>query len=345
MRYQKVFACAALALNFVVSDRAAAALLGVDVSSYQSTVNWTSMKNAGVQFGFARATMGTVDFDSQFASNMNNSRTAGVQIGPYHYGYPNTAMNPLASAVKQDAINEATDFVNRIKPYYDANPGWYLRPVLDVEEVPSNAEVNTIAEQKTYLSAWIKDFNSVVKTQLGVDVIIYCNGNFANTYLTQDLSAFDLWFAKPTNSVTTNPPTDANMGIWSDYDFWQYSWEGNLGGESPLDLNHYRGTLSDLQQYVVGDVGPEAPEPVTGDFNGDGVVNAADYTVWRDNFLKSVTGHPADANKNNFIDIGDRNIWATNYGATSSAAVAVPEPTALVLAGLLALTASAQRRR
>lgn len=344
MRYQKVFVWAALALNFAAGDRAAAALLGVDVSSYQSTVNWTSMKNAGVQFGFARATMGTVDFDSQFASNMNNSRTAGVQIGPYHYGYPNTAMNPLSSTVKQDALNEATDFVNRIKPYYDNNPGWYLRPVLDVEEVPSNAEVNTIAEQKTYLSAWIKDFNSVVKTQLGVDVIIYCNGNFANTYLTQDLSAFDLWFAKPTNSTSSSPPTDANMGIWSDYDFWQYSWEGNLGGESPLDLNHYRGTLDDLQQYVLG---ASVEPPLAGDYNDDGVVDTADYTVWRDTWTRfNTTDMRADGNNNGAIDTGDRDVWAANYGATSSAAVAVPEPTAIAVLGSLgSLVALARRGR
>jgi GH25 family lysozyme M1 (1,4-beta-N-acetylmuramidase) len=340
MRYQKLLACAVLALNFAAGDRAAAALLGIDVSSWQSTVNWTSMKNAGVQFGFARATMGTVDFDSQFASNMNNSRTAGIQIGPYHYGYPNTAMNPLSSTVKQDAINEATDFVNRIKPYYDNNPGWYLRPVLDVEEVPSNAEVNTIAEQKTYLSAWIKDFNSVVKTQLGVDVIIYCNGNFANTYLTQDLSSYDLWFAKPTNSVTTNPPTDANMGIWSDYDFWQYSWEGNLGGESPLDLNHYRGTLNDLQEYVVG-----GEPPLAGDYNDDGVVDTADYTVWRDTWSRfNTTDMRADGNNNGTIDTGDRDVWAANFGAQSSAAVAVPEPTAIMVVGSLGLLSLLRKR-
>ncbi len=331
MRYQKVLTAAVLSLCVFAGDRADAALLGVDVSSWQSSVNWNSMKNAGVEFGFARATMGTVDYDSQFASNMNNSRAAGIPIGPYHYGYPNTAMNPLSATVKQDAINEATDFVNRIKPYYDANPGWYLRPVLDVEELPSNAEVNTVAEQRAYLSAWVKDFNSVVKERLGVDVIIYCNSNYASNYFTADLASFDLWIARWTYN-SNNPPSASQLGIWSNagYDFWQYSDSGSLGGENPLDLNHFPGTLNDLQQYLVG-----GEPPLEGDYNGDGVVNAADYTKWRDTWTRTNTDLSADGNNNGVIDSGDRDVWAANYGATTSTAVAVPEPAAIAVMGSL----------
>jgi len=342
MRYQKVltgafFAFGALVITLAGGDRAAAALLGVDVSSWQSTVNWTSMKNAGVQFGFARATMGTVDFDSQFASNMNNSRAAGIQIGPYHYGYPNTAMNPLSATVKQDAINEATDFVNRIKPYYDANPGWYLRPVLDVEELPSNGEVNTVAKQRAYLSAWVKDFNSVVRDRLGVDVIIYCNSNYASNYFTSDLASFDLWIAR-WNYSTTTPPSGSQIGIWNDWDFWQWSDEGNLGGENPLDLNQYRGTLNDLQQYVVGTA------QLPGDYNDDGFVNAADYTVWRDTMNRTPANLNADGNKNGVIDAGDYTVWANNYRSSIGRATAVPEPAAIAALGSLGLMMALGKR-
>ena len=341
MRYQKVLICAVLACGFA-AGRASAALLGVDVSAWQSSVNWNSMKNAGVQFGFARATMGTVDFDSQFAANMNNSRAAGIQIGPYHYGYPNTAMNPLSAPVKQDAINEATDFVNRIKPYYDANPGWYLRPVLDVEELPSNGEVNTVAKQRAYLSAWVKDFNSVVRDRLGVDVIIYCNSNYASNYFTADLASFDLWIAR-WNYSTANPPSGSQLGVWNNagYDFWQYSDSGNLGGENPLDLNHFPGTLNDLQAYTVG-----GEPPLMGDYNSDGVVDAADYTVWRDTWTRfNTTDLRADGTNNGSIDTGDRDLWAANYGRAAGAA-AVPEPSAIaVLGSLLAMAALGQRGR
>jgi hypothetical protein len=68
-----------------------------------------------------------------------------------------------------------------------------------------------------------------------------------------------------------------------------------------------------------------------GDYNNDGAVNAADYTVWRD-------GNSPDSTQAGY------NLWAANYGATSisaGSAVAVPEPAtgvATVLAlGLVAL--------
>ncbi len=54
-----------------------------------------------------------------------------------------------------------------------------------------------------------------------------------------------------------------------------------------------------------------------GDYNGDNVVDAADYTVWRD-------GGAPDSG------IGGYNLWAGNYGA-SSTALSVPEPGAILL--------------
>lgn len=77
---------------------------------------------------------------------------------------------------------------------------------------------------------------------------------------------------------------------------------------------------------------------IDGDYNADGVVNAADYTLWRDGSLL------ADGNGNGVVDGpeagpgNDYEIWATNYGQVAAPSLAVPEPTAalLALAGLLA---------
>lgn len=337
MRYQKVLACAVLALGFA-ADRACADLLGVDVSTHQGTVNWNTMKNDGVSFAFTKATEGVDFIDARFTQNMNGARNAGVLIGPYHYGRPDSGVGSISDPVKQDAINEANDFVDAIEPYYLNYPGQYLRPVLDVEELPFASA--TTANQRTYLSAWIKDFNSVVKNRLGTDVIIYLNGNYAQNYITADIASYDLWFAKPNG--LSSPPTDANMGVWSDWVFWQYSWTGNLGGENPLDLNTFRGTLNDLQQYVVG--GDFEP-PLVGDYNSDGVVDAADYTVWRDTWTRfNTTDLRADGNKNGAIDTGDRDLWAANIGARSNAAVATPEPAALALLGSVGLIALLKQR-
>jgi len=73
---------------------------------------------------------------------------------------------------------------------------------------------------------------------------------------------------------------------------------------------------------------------LAGDFNADGIVDAADYTVWRDGLpLANETVTPGE----NTIE--DYDVWTANYGATSAPTVSVPEPSTLLLlvAGVLAI--------
>ncbi|QDU87933.1 hypothetical protein Pla175_13000 [Pirellulimonas nuda] len=77
-----------------------------------------------------------------------------------------------------------------------------------------------------------------------------------------------------------------------------------------------------------------------GDFNFDGAVDAADYTVWRDT-LGSGSILSADANENGVVDSEDYLVWADNFGAIIAAGsvelepVAVPEPAAAWVAALV----------
>ncbi|QDT69789.1 Peptidyl-prolyl cis-trans isomerase A precursor [Planctomycetes bacterium MalM25] len=81
-----------------------------------------------------------------------------------------------------------------------------------------------------------------------------------------------------------------------------------------------------------------------GDYNFDGVVDAADYTVWRDS-NGSTTLAEADGNGDGVVNGADLTIWQNNYGAVaSSAAFAVPEPTASLLVVMLGVVASPLRR-
>ncbi|MEQ8848890.1 hypothetical protein [Botrimarina sp.] len=87
---------------------------------------------------------------------------------------------------------------------------------------------------------------------------------------------------------------------------------------------------------------------LTGDYNADGRVDAADYTLWRDT-LGSTTDLAADGDNDGQIGPGDYAAWAASYGAASapSPAVpppAVPEPGAFALL-LGAATASVTGRR
>lgn len=74
----------------------------------------------------------------------------------------------------------------------------------------------------------------------------------------------------------------------------------------------------------------------TGDYNADGRVDAADYTVWRDTLNESVTALTgADGNGDGLINPQDLNVWATNYGASNAAvATTLPEPVSAFLAAI-----------
>lgn len=154
----------------------------------------------------------------------------------------------------------------------------------------------------------------------------------------------------------------------------EYSDFGNdLGYEGMPWLGYtdfYNSQAGGESSLVGGDSGP-----LVGDYNGDTIVDAADYTVWRDSLGDSVTaGEGADGNGNGVIDTGDYDEWVANYGSTSgggpgdfdpfdanfviidnltvellatpssTSALAVPEPTSLLLVGM-GLAALAARKR
>jgi len=77
------------------------------------------------------------------------------------------------------------------------------------------------------------------------------------------------------------------------------------------------------------------PQPVEGDYNANGTVDAADYVLWRKD-PASFGGDPAGYNT-----------WRTNFGDASGAGVnlaAVPEPTSIGLLLLCFATLTMQRR-
>lgn len=88
---------------------------------------------------------------------------------------------------------------------------------------------------------------------------------------------------------------------------------------------------------------------LAGDYNGDGVVNAADYVVWRNEF--GTTGSsPADGDGSGTVDEADYTMWRNNFGGGTGSGAGgrsgVPESATslLLLVGTL-LTASTRRRR
>jgi hypothetical protein len=86
--------------------------------------------------------------------------------------------------------------------------------------------------------------------------------------------------------------------------------------------------------YWIGVGMPDPPRPLLyfggelrGDYNSDGQVDSADYSVWRDS-LGSTTNLSADGDHNGVIDAADRAVWQANFGATAASGVAFARLTA-----------------
>jgi hypothetical protein len=63
--------------------------------------------------------------------------------------------------------------------------------------------------------------------------------------------------------------------------------------------------------------------PMTGDFNGNGAVDTADYIVWRRNLGQTVLpGSAGDGNEDGWIDQNDYAIWRASFGRTVNPAPA-----------------------
>ena len=78
---------------------------------------------------------------------------------------------------------------------------------------------------------------------------------------------------------------------------------------------------------------PSRRRALTGDYNHDGIVDAGDYTVWRDELGETGSGLAADGNDDNLVNAADYTAWVSNFGQTASgsgsgslATTSVPEP-------------------
>jgi hypothetical protein len=86
-----------------------------------------------------------------------------------------------------------------------------------------------------------------------------------------------------------------------------------------------------------------------GDYNGNGVVDASDYVVWRNSVGQTGSGLVADGNGNGAVDAADYDFWRSRFGKVVGAGVGatatVPEPAACMLFMSMCLVALSRKRR
>jgi pectate lyase len=127
------------------------------------------------------------------------------------------------------------------------------------------------------------------------------------------------------------------------------SQEGFLGNFTTFDLPELGGNLewivtADEMLLTLAIV--SAPDTLAGDYNDDGVVDAADFTVWRDRL--GGTDLLNETESLGVVDEADFNAWKANFGASNlGAGASVPEPATglLMLGSVAAMTLGFRRKR
>lgn len=191
--------------------RAAQCGAGIDVSAYQGSINWESVKDAGITFAVARATVGQGKQDSYFVRNWNGMRVNNITPAAYHYFKGVDTGESQATNIKSALSKTDFDLDNDVL-------------AVDVESnFNTGVSAPVMAETLNYLLGNISDITHVY---------IYSNYYYWENHVAwnmYDFSKYNLWVAYWSNSSTPIIPTTwKNQG----YTWWQYSDKGNVNGIS-----------------------------------------------------------------------------------------------------------------
>jgi lysozyme len=198
-------------------------LNGIDVSHWQGTINWTSVKNSGVAFAMCKATEGTTYTDPTFATNYAAMKSHGIVRGAYHFARPGS-----------NATTQAIFFVNTVLPKQGD-----LQLVLDLEA--------TDGQTPAQVWAWTQTFCAKVQSLTHRPPIIYTGYYFWRDNVgnpTNNLNC-PLWMARYASSPLPLP------AAWNQWTFWQYSSTGTTPGVSGnCDVDYFNGSSANLNNLT-----------------------------------------------------------------------------------------------
>ena len=208
-------------------------VLGVDVYSGNSTINWSLVKAAGYTFAYAKATEGVGYTDSQYLNYAVNGVNAGMKMGAYHFARPD--LNPTPAG----AISEANYFLSVAEPYII---NCELPPSLDLE-----GSYLLSSFTSAQLTTWVQNWMNTVQAATGITPVLYIGASTVS-YLNSSLNTYPLW----RDELNGIPSAPVNLGVWTTWAFNQYLWTGSVPGisGSGTDLDVFNGNISAFNSFI-----------------------------------------------------------------------------------------------
>lgn len=190
--------------------------VGIDVSKWQGNINWSEVKNSGVEFamiriGYRGSSVGNIVMDPYFEQNIKGALKNGIKVGVYFFSM---ATN------EEEAIQEAAWTIQNARKYRITYPIVY-----DFESWGTGrvAGVSNEQIQKNALA-----FLGYIKSS-GYSGMMYGSKNALNSRFSMgSFASYKIWLAHYTE----------NTDYTGRYNMWQYTSKGTVPGISGYtDMN------------------------------------------------------------------------------------------------------------
>jgi GH25 family lysozyme M1 (1,4-beta-N-acetylmuramidase) len=238
-------------------------LKGLDVSSVQGKVDWTSVASMGCEFAFlkcsegnkgtdpifndaaflvdAQRAAGVMGRDIRFLENVSGARKNGLLVAPYHFAYPlpHQEGNPLRDPAAQAKF--AFDCAEGLGSQHGELP-----PMLDLEW-PEPTQWNKWGCNATQIIAWALEYLDAAGSYWGCAPVIYTYPDFwthlggAHEPL---FAGYPLCIANYLHPTDWPKASDRPhvLSPWTDWTFWQFTGgQMRLPNGTPCDFEVFNG--------------------------------------------------------------------------------------------------------
>lgn len=193
-------------------------LTGIDVSSHQGRINWSEVKNAGIDFAIIRCGYGqdiTSQDDYMFVRNVLDCERLGIPYGVYLYSYALT---------ESDAYSEANHALRLIKGHNPTLGVW-----IDIEDADGYKQKYGMPSNET-----LTNIASIFCDKLignGYKAGVYASYSWlVNQLSSPKLDKYDKWVAQWNDSCSYDKK----------YIMWQFTSKGKVTGIlTDVDMDIY----------------------------------------------------------------------------------------------------------
>lgn len=189
-------------------------MIGVDVSTWQDTIDWEKAKKAGVEFamirlGFGHNKKNQMVMDTEYKNNIENAKKAGIPVGVYFFSYAKDVYEAREQA--KYVINTLNGITLELPIAFDWE-NWNNFNSYNI----SLTDINLIAD------AFINEV-----TKHGYQGTLYSSKYYLENIW--NVGSKDTWLAHYTSSKSSYSKP---------YTMWQFSNKGKVDGINGLvDLN------------------------------------------------------------------------------------------------------------